>query len=166
MEWDKIQSKYAREAQQLKRVLGIYNYKEREAVETDKKLRDFLIFELREIKVVLTNLMSIDHQETDKAAETLEKIRDDIDLAITEIQSLSFWKFPDREDSLEKILKADIVLLNNMDLLKKSAGQMHSQIINSESHSSFPAKVENLRKTLSDSRAIFLERSEIIKLRK
>ena len=165
MEWDKIQSKYAREAQQLQKILGIYNYKDREAVETDKQLRDFLIFELRETKSVLTTLMSIAHQETDKSAEPLKKIRDDIDLAITEIQSLSFWKFPEREDSLEKILKADVLLLNNTESIKRLANQIYIQITNSE-QGNFPAKIENLRKVLNDSRAIFLERSEIIKLRK
>jgi|SRR3989338_3806713 len=165
MEWDKVQSKYAREAQQLQKILGIYNYKDREAVETDKKLRDFLIFELRETKSVLTTLMSIAHQETDKSAEPLKKIRDDIDLAITEIQSLGFWKFPERGDSLEKILKADVLLLNNAELIKRLANQLYTQITNSE-QGNFPAKIETLRKVLNDSRAIFLERSEIIKLRK
>ncbi len=164
-EWDKVQSKYAREAQNMQRILGTYDYKDRKAVDTDKKLRDLLIFELREIKTVLTDLMSIAHKETSKAVESLKRIRDDIDLGITEIQSLNFWKFPDAESSLEKILKADALLLNNIDMMKRLASQMHSQILNSD-QGNFPAKVENLRKVLNDSRAIFLERSEIVKLKK
>ena len=163
-EWDKVEEKYPREAQNIKRILGVYNYKDRNSVETDRKLRDLLVFQLRETKQILTDLMSIAHKETSSASFLFKKIRDDIDLAIGEIQSLSFWKFPEREDSLEKIIKADVVLLNNMEVLKRLANQMHTQIVSSRED--VPSRIENMRKVLNDSRAIFLERAEIVKLRK
>ena len=163
--WSKVESKYGREVNNISRIVEKYGYDEKHASETDKKIRSLLIFKLRGTKSILTDLMIVAHKETDDSATELKRVRDDLDLAITEIQSLNYWKFPDKEELLEKILKADLVLLNNTDVMEKAAAAIQYQVVKSEK-GDLLAKLETLRKMLSDSRAVFLERAEIIKIKR
>jgi flagellar biosynthesis chaperone FliJ len=163
--WAKVESKYKREVLGLKQAIPNYEYWDKYATQTDKKLRQLLVFNLREIKTVLSDLMMVAHKETDDEATELKRIRDDLDLAIDEIESLNYWKFPDTEGLLEKIFKADLLLVNRTELMKKAAKNIQSPTASSDK-GNIQTKLEALRKTLSDSRAIFLERAEIIKIRK
>lgn len=163
--WSKIESKYAKEISNLKKLVDVYDYSDKNAKITDKKIRDLTVFQLREIKTIMSNLMLVAYNETDDASKELKRVRDDIDLAIGEVGDLDYWKFPEQEDFIEKVVKADLVILNNMGLLQKTAKTIHSQVINAEK-GNIQLKLETFRKMLSDSRAVFLERAEVIKIKR
>lgn len=164
-DWGKVESRYAREISVIKRLVYPYEYKDRKANETDKKTRDLWISKLRETKSILADIMGAAYREKDQSAEQLKKLIDDLDLAINEMRELNYWKFPDTENLLEKIVKSDLVLFNNIDSLLGTAKNLHSKVISAES-TNMPIKLENFRKLLNDSRAVFLERAEIIKLKR
>lgn len=163
--WSKIESKYAKEISNLKKLVDVYDYSDKNAKITDKKIRDLAVFQLREIKTIMGNLMLVAYNETDAASKELKRVRDDIDLAIGDVGSLDYWKFPEQEGFIEKVVKADLVILNNMGLLQKTAKTIQSQVINAEK-GDIQLKLETFRKMLSDSRAVFLERAEVIKIKR
>src|SRR3989338_4878315 len=118
-EWGKVESRYRKEVSGLSRIVKPYDYSEKQANLTDKNVRELLTSELRVVKANLTELMALAYRETDESAKDVKRVRDDIDLAISEIKSLSYWKFPDSQQALEKVLKADMILLNSLEQIKK-----------------------------------------------
>ncbi len=165
-EWGKVDSRYLREVSGLKRIFKVYNYDQKGAHLTDKNVREFMLSNLRAMKNTLTEIMGLAFRETDDSAKAIKKVRDDMDVAMDEIVSLNFWKFPESQMTLEKILKADMILLNNIEIMKKSVNIIYTQVLASKIGSNILVKAENLRKTLNEFRAVFLERSEAIRIKK
>src|SRR3989338_194265 len=130
--WGKVESKYGREVSGLKRLVKPYDYGQKDANLTDKNLRELLTSELRQVKTTLSDLLSLAYSETDEAATSFKRIMNDIDLAISEVKTLSYCKFPDDQQPLEKIFKADVVLLNNIELMKRTLNGIHTQILSSQ----------------------------------
>ncbi len=163
--WNELEPKYAKEISLIKRLIQPYDYTEKHANNTDRQVKNTLLFQLRLAKNMLTELMSTASREQDETAMEIKRLRDDIDLAIDEIEALVYWKFPENKDSLEKIVKADILLLNNIELFLKSAKSLKNNAP-SLGKENIQMQLDSLRKNLSDSRAIFLERADIIKFKK
>ncbi len=164
-DWRKIESKYAREISAIRNIVSQYSYKDKDAKETDKILRSVLISCLREAKTLITDLMVPASKEDTDSATRLKGLKDDIDLAINEIEVFDYWKFPEEEALLEKIVKADHVLCNNTNLFLNSCKSLQNFILTTGSQD-IEIQLENLRKNLNNLRALFLERADVIKIKK
>lgn len=161
MVWQNLELKYPHEISIMKSFVCPYEYQGKKANQTDQKSRSVWISKLAEMKPLLED--SVKKQKGN--SEEIKRIVEDIALAIVEMEALTYWNFPEDEQLLGKIIKADIVLCNNLNSLANSAKSLNSQAGTPE-EKNFPAKLENFRKLLSDSRAVFLERAEIIRLKK
>ncbi len=162
MGWEKIEPEYSKEISIMKRFIYPYKYSDIQANQTDEKARRLWISKLKEMKALLEDVAK---KQKASQQEKTKRIIDDINFAMEEMETLAYWKFPEDEQLLGKIIKADLVLLGNLDSLANAAKSLHSQTGTPE-EKNFPAKFENFRKLLSSSRVIFLERAEIIKLKR
>ncbi len=163
-DWSLAVKRNALDVARLAKLLDIYDYSVKKSKETDEAFRNHISNNLKKVKEELTRVMEIAHKERDEIKQGIKKVRDDIDLAVDDINIAEYWKFPEGAPSLEKIVKLDLKILSNIESAKNLSSTLYSQLVNSQLID-VEKKVEQIKRLVNDVRVCVIDRREIIKAR-
>ena len=163
-DWDFAVKRNALDVARLAKLLGGYDYSVKRSKDTDSAFRNHISNTLRKAKDELTEVMEIAHKEKDEIKQTIKRVRDDIDLAVDDINIAEYWKFPENASSLEKIIKLDLKILSVAEGAKNFAANLYSQLVNAQLVD-VEKKAEQIKRSVNDVRVSVIDRREIIKAR-
>jgi hypothetical protein len=161
--WGKAKKAAGKSVEDLEKTFRGYSYDSpKDIARTDAVVRSALKKELLKARQALLGIIELAYkEEEDEISRNLESVRDELDGFITELGIIrSPRKEPD-ERALEKVARADALLMRSARELTERAGQLKSEVLQSVA-SGVVRKSQQMRDFVFQMENVYSERAGVL----